>query len=150
MGLLGAEHFARQPTIPLDSIAAAVNLDTVAIHPRGEAVAILGRGLAPLDTLIEETARGLGRRIDQDREVDVMIRRQDGWAFARNNVPTVMVGGSISNMERLQAFLASSYHKPDDQPGGAIELGGAAEDADLLVALARRLADPAVYQPPQR
>jgi len=52
-------------------------------------------------------------------------------------------------MARLNAFLEGRYHGPDDEADGTIELRGAAEDADLLVALSRRLADPAAWQRPQ-
>ncbi|HKR25371.1 MAG TPA: M28 family peptidase, partial [Allosphingosinicella sp.] len=62
VGLLGAEHFATHPTVPLTSIVAAINFDTVAVHPAGEPVAVLGRGIAPLDAAIEATATAMGRR----------------------------------------------------------------------------------------
>ena len=32
-GLVGAGYFAAHPTVPLDSIVAAINMDTVAIRP---------------------------------------------------------------------------------------------------------------------
>ena len=58
--------------------------------------------------------------------------------------------GVIVLMALLNAFLRGPYHDPSDQIGGAIPLDGAAEDATLLVALGRRLADPSVYQRPRR
>ena len=149
MGLYGAEEFAARPTVPLDSIVAAVNMDTVAIHPAGEPVAVIGRGIEPLDSAIAATVAALGRRMDEDGEADDFVERQDGWALTRAGVPAVMVGGSFSDMAKLGAFLAGTYHSPGDEPGAAIALDGAAEDADLLVALARRLADPALYRRPR-
>ena len=59
-----------------------------------------------------------------------------------------MLSGSFSDMSVLGSFLQSSYHQPDDEVDG-IQLEGAAEDANLMVTLARRLADPAVYQRPR-
>jgi len=53
-------------------------------------------------------------------------------------------------MARLNAFLESRYHQPGDEADGRIEMAGATEDANLLVALGRRLADPAAYARPQR
>ena len=149
VGLLGAEYFAAHPTVPLTSIVAAINMDTVALHPAGTPVAVLGRGIPALDRVIEETVAAAGRQLDSDDEIAVMVQRQDGWKLSQVGVPTVMVGGSISNMERLGAFLNGAYHGPADQPGAAIPLDGAAEDVGLLVALGRRLADPTVYQRPQ-
>jgi Peptidase family M28 len=150
MGLLGAEYFGANPSLPLNSIVAAINMDTVAIHGRGEPVAVIGRGIAPLDAVIAQTVSDLGRRLDTDEEADAFVQRQDGWELAKAGVPTVMVGASFSNMHTLNAFLSGPYHKPDDDLGRAIVLEGAAEDTDLLIALGRRLADPSVYQPPVR
>jgi Zn-dependent M28 family amino/carboxypeptidase len=150
LGLLGAEHFARQPTVPLKSIVAAINIDTVAIAPRGMPVAIIGRGATPLDPLIDETARALGRGVDSDLEGNAFIQRQDGWAFTRAGVPAVMIGGSFSDMGKLGAFLSGPYHKAEDDLQRPIDLGGAAEDAELMVAVGRKLADPKAYPAPAR
>jgi Zn-dependent M28 family amino/carboxypeptidase len=150
MALLGAEYFGANPTVPLNSIVAAMNIDTVAIHRAGEPVAIIGKGTEPLDRLINQTARELGRKMDTDAEADDFVRRQDGWVLTRAGVPTVMVGGSFSNMQQLGAFLSGPYHKHDDDLARELILDGAAEDADLLIALGRKLADPRIYQRPAR
>ena len=150
MGLLGAEYFAAEPTVPLQSIVAAINIDTVAIHDAGEPVAIVGRGTTPLDPIVDATARELGRAIDADLDANAFVQRQDGWELTRAGVPTVMVGGSFANMASLGAFLSGPYHKPDDDLDRAIKLDGAAEDTDLLIALGRKLADPQVYRPAPR
>jgi hypothetical protein len=147
MGLLGAEYFGANPTVPLKSIVAAINIDTVAIAPRGEPVAIVGRGTTPLDPLVDATARELGRAVDMDEEANAFVQRQDGWELTKASVPTVMVGGAFSSMAKLQAFLGGPYHKPGDDLDRPIELGGAAEDTELMIALGRKLADPKRYQP---
>ena len=146
MGLLGAQYFGKNPVVPARSIVAALNMDTVAISPKGTPVAIIGRGDKPIDDLIARTAAELGRTMDNDGEADSFVTRQDGYMLSREGIPTVMVGGSFSNMNVLQAFLAGPYHKPDDDLKRDIVLDGAAEDSDLMIALARKLADPKRYQ----
>lgn len=146
IGLLGAQYFVERPPVELKSIVAAINIDTVAISGPGEPVAIIGRGTG-IDPLIEASARELGRAVDPDDEAAAFVRRQDGWAFTRAGVPAVMVGGSFANMATLGAFLSSDYHKPEDDLDRPLVLGGAAEDANLLVALGRKLADPDLYAP---
>ena len=136
-GLLGAYHFADNPVVPLTDITVALNIDTIAIAPRGTPVATIGRGSAPHDALVAEVATKLGRKLDTDGEADAFVQRQDGWAFGAKGVVSLMTGGSFSDMALLQAFLGSNYHGPADQPGQPYPLGGAAEDADLHVALAR-------------
>ena len=148
VGLLGAEHFARNPLVPLASIAAAMNLDTVALHHAGEPVFVIGRGIPALDAAIDATVAAMGRRLDPDDDAAAYTQRQDGWALARAGVPAVMLGGAFSNAAMLNAFLEGPYHGPEDEVGPGLILDGAAEDADLLIALGRRLADPAVYQRP--
>jgi Zn-dependent M28 family amino/carboxypeptidase len=150
MGLLGAEHFTANPVVPLRSIVGAINIDTIAIAPRGEPVAIVGRGTTPLDPLVDEAARELGRKIDSDIEGNGFIQRQDGWAFTRVGVPAIMTGGSFSSLAKLGTFLSGAYHKPEDDLKRPIELGGAAEDTDLLILLSRKLADPKRYRPAAR
>ncbi len=145
MGLLGAEYFASRPPVPLRSIVAAINMDTLAVTPKGEKVAVMGRGHAALDALIDRTIAEAGRGLDPDDEAAALVERQDGWALARAGVPAIMVGGSFSDMKKLGAFLGGPYHSVDDNPGPGLILDGAAEDTDLMIALGRKLADPATY-----
>lgn len=143
IGLYGARVLAEKPPVPRDRIAAALNLDTVAIGPAGEPVATIGRGRTPLDPLIAEAIRKQGRRTDDSDAANAFITRQDGWALLKVGIPTVMVGGAFSDAARLATFLAGDYHKPSDDLTRLIPLDGAAEDGALQVVLGRMLADPA-------
>lgn len=140
-GLLGAHYFADHPVVPLGDITVALNIDTIAISPRGTPVATIGRGRPAYDAVVRAAATRLGRKLDEDGEADAFIQRQDGWALGAKGVPSLMVGGSFSDMALLEAFLSSDYHHPSDNFSDKIPLGGAAEDADLHVALGRAFAD---------
>jgi Zn-dependent M28 family amino/carboxypeptidase len=148
VGLVGATWFADHPTVPLNSILAAINMDTIAIAPAGTPVAVMRSGVPALDAMVNATIVAMGRTADPDDEAASLVQRQDGWALTRHGVPTLMVGGSFSNMELLGRFLgeAGHYHKPGDQVDDTLVLDGAAEDTNLSVALVRRLADPTQYQ----
>ena len=91
LGLLGAEAFAENPPLPLKKIVAALNLDCVAIAPVGTPLAILGKGLTRLDGAITTVARQQNRRLLAAPAPDAYLRRQDGWALNRHDVPAVMV-----------------------------------------------------------
>ena len=138
MGLLGAKAFVADPPVPLETIAAGLNLDTSAVAPRGSPVTTIPRGTI-LDPQIESVAAALGRTVDRSDAANALLTRQDGWALMQAGVPAVLMGGAYRG--GLQHFLSTRYHHPDDDLHG-IELGGAAEDADLHVALLRRLANP--------
>ncbi|WOE73804.1 M28 family peptidase [Alterisphingorhabdus coralli] len=144
-GLLGAYHYADYPAFPLDDIVAAFNLDTTAIAPRGTPVATIGRGETDLDDEIDAISRSLGREVDESLDANEFIKRQDGWAFAAKGVPAFMIGGSFADDALLQKFLRGNYHSPDDETENILDLGGAAEDADLHIALVRYFADTEKY-----
>lgn len=140
-GLLGAHYFADHPVVPLGDIAVALNIDTIAISPRGTPVATIGRGKPAYDAVVRDVATKLGRKLDEDGEADSFVQRQDGWALGAKGVTSLMVGGSFSDMPLLEAFLDSDYHQASDNFSDKIPLGGAAEDADLHVALGRAFAN---------
>lgn len=139
-GLLGAEAFAQSPPVALASIAAAFNLDTIAVTPAGMPVALVGAPGHRLEPLVRKSAAAMGRAFDGDGEADDFVKRQDGWALAKRGVPAVMAGGSFSDLKRLQEFLASNYHSVGDELTAATELGGAVDDSNLHVELVRRAA----------
>jgi len=149
-GELGAKAFVAQPPVPLATIVAAFNLDTMAIAPAGTPVAIIGRGLTDLDPLIFAVARAQHRAVDKDNAANRYLDRQDGWPLLRHHVPAVMVGSAFSNIPLLEAFLQGRYHTPADDLAHPIELGGATEDANLHVALVRAFADPSRFRPKPR
>jgi Zn-dependent M28 family amino/carboxypeptidase len=145
-GLLGAYAFAEKPALPLDQIVISLNVDTIAIAPRGSKVAIIGRGTTSLDATVEAVAKKTGRAIESSTDANAFIQRQDGWALAQKGVPALMVGGSFADLELMQKFLGSDYHGPDDELTDKTELGGAADDADLHIALGRYFADARKYK----
>jgi Zn-dependent M28 family amino/carboxypeptidase len=148
-GLLGAEHFVSSPPVPIASIVAALNLDTTAVARTGSDVSVVGGGFPPFDALIAQSAAELGRDMDADRDADQYRDRHDGWPLQRRGIPAAIVGGAFSDMGELGRFFARLYHRPDDEAGAELDLEGAAEDSNLLVALGRKLADPALYPPPE-
>lgn len=147
-GLLGAQAFAQAPPLPLGSIVAAFNLDTVAVAPRGSPVAIVGAGLTALDREIERVIRSSGRTLADPAVAQPYVRRQDGWALLQRDVPAVSVTSAFARPEPLRRYLAAHYHRPSDE-AALVELGGAAEDLLLHLALVRRFADASLWPRPE-
>ncbi len=150
IGLLGAEAFAENPPIPLENFVAAFNLDSVAIAPAGTAVGIVGRGMTPLDTGIVAVARETRRRVAESSAPNQYIQRQDGWALMRHDMPAVMVTSAYGEIDRLEKYFDTDYHRPLDVVKPGLELGGAAEDVAFHVALVQYFADPRRYGVPVR
>jgi Zn-dependent M28 family amino/carboxypeptidase len=145
-GLIGAYAYADKPVFPLEEIVIALNVDTIAIARRGAKVAIIGRDTTKLDGAVEAVAKKAGRAIESSKDANAFIQRQDGWALTQKGVPALMVGGSFADLDLMQKFLGSDYHGPEDELNANTELGGAAEDADLHIALGRHFADARKYK----
>lgn len=145
LGLLGARAFAEDPPLPLGKIVAAFNLDTIAIAPAGSPLAILGRGMTPLDAPIAAVAKKQRRKLvdpAMTEAINAYVRRQDGWALMQHDIPAVMVTSAYSDLPRMERFMDGTYHRPGDEVEAGIELGGAAEDVAFHVAMVRWFADP--------
>lgn len=143
LGLLGAHAFAENPPLPINSIVAAFNIDSVALLPAGRPFAIVGKGLTGLDPQIAAAAKAARRKLVSGEAANAYVQRQDGWALLKHDVPAVMVSSSWSDVAVIERFFESDYHRASDQLAGkGIELGGAADDVLFLVQLVRWFGDP--------
>jgi hypothetical protein len=142
MGLLGAEAFADSPPLPLSQIVAAFNLDSIAIAPAGTSLGVVGAGMTRLDAGIAAVAREQHRKLVSPEWPNSFLKRQDGWALIRHDIPAVMVTSAFGDKARYQRYLDTDYHRPSDVVKPGLELGGAAEDVAFHIALVHYFADP--------
>jgi len=142
LGLLGAQAFAENPPVPLGQFVAAFNVDSVALGPAGQPFAIIGKGMTGLDPQIALVAKQQKKKLAADDKANAYVRRQDGWALLQHDVPAVMVSSSWGDIAVVEHFMDTDYHRPTDVVKSGLELGGAAEDVDFLVALTRWFTDP--------
>ncbi|MCC6926920.1 M20/M25/M40 family metallo-hydrolase [Novosphingobium sp.] len=141
LGLLGAQAFAENPPVPLGQFVAAFNIDSVALGPSGQPFAVVGKGMTGLDAQIAAVAKQQKKKLVGDDKANAWVRRQDGWALLKHDVPAVMVSSSWSDIATVERFMDTDYHRPTDVVKPAIELGGAADDVEFLVALTRWFSD---------
>ncbi len=139
-GLLGARAFTRDPPLPLESIVAAFNVDTIGLAPRGDEVAILGEGLTPLDTEVNAIITRMGRTVEASDFAAQFVKRQDGWVLLQSDVPTLMVSSAFAHPNLMRRYTNGRYHGPNDEIDD-VELGGASEDLLLHLELVRHFAN---------
>ena len=138
-GLLGAHAFVASPPIPLDTIIAAFNFDSVALAPAGSPVGFVGEGRTQLDAVVLQQLLKEGRDLGNRDYAERYVQRQDAWALLQKGVPAVMLSSAFASEITAGPFFGGAYHSPDDEVG-AIELGGAIDDLLLHEALVKRLA----------
>ncbi|NOY28748.1 MAG: M20/M25/M40 family metallo-hydrolase [Planctomycetes bacterium] len=100
-GLLGSKHWMRQPTVPIDSVRVAINIDMVGRLTKGR-IAVIGtrtgtgfRRLMSTDRLTGETW------LDYPWEVK---DNSDHWTFYEANIPSLCIHTGVHE----------DYHRPSD------------------------------------
>src|SRR5690606_7089313 len=125
-GLLGARAYVARPLRPLATTVAAINLDMIALRPTGAPVAIVGRRLSTLDTVIAAAAAEQGRQVYEGDGPDAYVRRSDAYPFLAAGVPAVVATGVLASPPGaadplLDAFFRDRYHQPADEIDSGID-----------------------------
>tara|TARA_R110002096_G_scaffold114645_1_gene248571 strand:+ start:921 stop:2657 length:1737 start_codon:yes stop_codon:yes gene_type:complete len=150
-GLLGSEHFARNPTVPAASIVANVNLDMPVIAYEFADVLAFGGEHSNLGLIAERAAARLGMPVSPDPipEENIFVR-SDHYSFVRQGIPSIMLATGFSSPdprwdegEGFMGFLQTHYHEPSDQLDGELEVlfDQGAKFANINYLIAREIAD---------
>jgi len=124
-GLLGSDYFANNPTVPIDSIVANINLDMpLLLYPSADIVAF-GAEHSSLEGTVDKAAGRTGFALSPDpMPEEVLFVRSDQYAFVRKGIPAVfLVPGfassdpSIDGRKEFMHFLGNVYHTPADEVG---------------------------------
>ncbi|GAB3339402.1 M28 family metallopeptidase [Marilutibacter aestuarii] len=147
-GLLGAEWFARHPTVPAGSLVANINMDMpVLLAPTTDVVPV-GIEHSSLQPLVEAAAREVGVALSPDPvpEESIFVR-SDQYAFIRSGVPSIYLVGGYTGRDGVDAraingaFLREHYHRPGDDASQPIRYDDAARLARLNAMIGRKVAD---------
>ncbi len=146
-GLLGAEWFARHPTVPAGSLVANVNMDMpILLAPTSDVVPI-GLEHSTLQPLVQQAAKEIGVSLSPDPSPEeVVFVRSDQYAFIRAGVPAVYLDGGYTGVDGdakaiQDAFLRERYHQPGDDLSQPIQWSDAARLAKLNARIGRLIAD---------
>ena len=145
-GLLGSEHFVSEPTVPLDSVVAMLNVDMIGRNGGATEDFAAAGGSASPDRLFivgpraapNQQSRGLGAMVDSvnarlarpftfDREWDdpahpeQIYTRSDHYSYAQKGIPVAF----------LTTGLHPDYHKVSDEVS-RIDFPKLARVAELL------------------
>jgi len=145
-GLHGSKWFVENPTIPIERIAANINLDQLRpIFPL-ELMTVHARTDTTLgaDATAVATARGI--RVQDDPEPGRnLLRRSDHWSFLQAGIPAInfVFGyepGSDSE-EIYREWYRTGYHRPQDDLVQLMDWQAAADFNRFFYALVDRVAN---------
>lgn len=150
-GLLGSEHFARNPTVPAENIVANVNLDMPVIVYDFADVIAFGSNHSNLGPIATRAAARMGIEVSEDPlpEQSLFVR-SDHYNFVREGVPALFLMTGFSSPdprwdegEGFMGFLNTHYHRQTDQLDGELEVlfEQGAKFANINYMIAREIAD---------
>ncbi len=116
-GLLGAQYFARNPTVPLENIVGNVNLDMPLLTYDFTDVIVYGGARSTLEAAIEAAGAEMGIAVSPDPFPEQGIfTRSDHFRFVEEGVPSVMLATGHANGggEKWSTHLETVYHQPND------------------------------------
>lgn len=144
MGLLGAEYFARHPSVGARRVVADVNLDMpLMLYPFSDVIAF-GAERSSLGDVAKSAAAEIGVALAPDPfPEEGVFTRSDHFRFVETGVPSIYLFAGFANggEKAFETFMRERYHRPSDDLSQAIDFDAAARFADLNYLIAARIAD---------
>lgn len=149
-GLLGAEWFARYPTVPLDRIAADINLDALNVLGTTRDFVALGANRSTLQQVVEAVARDRGLKVGSDpRPEQGSFFRSDHFPLAKAGVPAISLESGEDfigrpagwGQERFNEYNTKRYHQPSDEYDPSWDLRGTVQEAEIALDIGLRVAN---------
>jgi Zn-dependent M28 family amino/carboxypeptidase len=143
-GLIGAEYFANNPTIPRSDIVADVDLDMPILTYEFTDVVAFGADRSSIGPSVRHAAAGMNVKLSPDPMPDEGIfTRSDHYRFVEQGIPAVFLATGFANggEAATRIFLKNHYHKPSDDLSQPIRYDMGAKFARLNYAITRELAD---------
>ena len=145
-GLLGSRWFVKHPTVPLERIAADINLDQLRpIFPL-RLLTVHALDDSTLGDDVRAVGQALGIAVQHDPEPERnLLQRSDNWPFMQTGIPaTGFVFGYRpgSPSERIyRQWYRTGYHKPQDDLRQPMDWKAAADFNRFFYQLVERVAD---------
>ncbi|RYE04394.1 MAG: M28 family peptidase [Sphingomonadales bacterium] len=145
-GLVGADYFANNPTLPKGNLVANVNLDMPIINYAFEDVVPFGAAHSTIGEIATKAAAEIGVTVSPDSRPDeAFFVRSDHYRFVQQGIPSVFLwpGEKGEGKAAVDAFLANNYHKPSDEvvQSPRINWQSGVRFVDVNYRIARAIAD---------
>lgn len=147
-GLLGADYFARQPTVDIKRIIADVNIDMPILTCDFGDVVAFGGDRSTLGDAVASAAKAEKLTVSPDPQPEEAIfTRSDHYPFVRRGVPSVFLKtgwrdakGGQACKEAERSFRLNNYHDVSDQLSLPFDWDVAAKWTRLNIAIIRQIA----------
>jgi Zn-dependent M28 family amino/carboxypeptidase len=143
-GLLGADYFARHPSVPISAIVGNVDLDMPLLLYRFTDVTAFGADHSTLGPIVAKAVAPMGVTLSPDpMPAQTIFVRSDHYMFVKQGVPAVFLATGFANggEKHWEKFLGGAYHHPDDDMAQKIDWEAGARFSDANYRIMRAMAD---------
>ena len=151
-GLLGSSFFAANPPVPMDKVAANINIDGVNYLGPTNDMVLLGSDRSTLGPMVEALLKERNRTLGTDQHPERgYFFRSDHFPFAKAGVPALSLsepqqfsGANAAELKKKQEeYNGKDYHQPSDQFDASWDFSGGVNDMRVLAQLGWRVANQA-------
>jgi Zn-dependent M28 family amino/carboxypeptidase len=143
-GLLGADYYARHPTVPGKQIVGNVDLDMpLLLYPFTDVIAF-GADHSTLGPIVAKAVAPMGIKLAADpMPQETIFVRSDHYMFVKQGVPAVFLATGYANggEKAWGEFLSGAYHHPGDDMTQKIDWDAGARFAEANYRIARVMTD---------
>ncbi len=143
-GLIGSDYFANNPTVPLKSIVADVNLDMPLITYKFEDMVVFGAPRSTLGSIVQKAVESVGVGLAPDPMPDEgLFVRSDHFRFVQKGIPSVFLwpGYKGAGKAAWEDFMKNHYHQPSDEIGLPLDWEQGVRFVTVNYTIAREIAD---------
>ena len=136
-GLLGSAFLAANPPLPIDKIAANINIDGVNYLGATKDMVQLGSERSSIGPMIEAILKERGRTLTGDNHPERgYFFRSDHFSFAKLGVPAISLSepkdftgpNAADLLKKQEAYNDKDYHQPTDQYDPSWDFSGGVDD----------------------
>ncbi len=121
-GLLGSDYYAHQPTLPIRSLVADINMDGASVFYTFKDIVPMGAEHTTLQETVERDAQALGLVVSPDPMPEqVNFIRSDHYSFVRQGVPAISLeeglqakDPNVDGRKFVEDWIETRYHSPAD------------------------------------
>lgn len=142
-GLLGAQYFAENPTVPRERLVANVNLDMPILTYAFTDMVVFGGQRSTIIEAVEVAAARMDITLSPDPVPDQgLFTRSDHFRFVEAGIPSVYLipGWENGGAEEFARHMTTNYHRPTDDMNNTIDFDAAARFAEVKARLTLELA----------
>jgi len=148
-GLLGSAFMAANPPLPMDKVAANINVDGVNYLGATTDMVQLGSDRSTLGPMVEAILKERGRTLGRDSHPERgYFFRSDHFPFAKAGVPALSLSepkeftgpNAAALLKKQEEYNGKDYHQPTDQFDPSWDFSGGVEDLKVLAQLGWRIA----------